>query len=90
MLRKEKKSNNCGILAHIAKKCRKPKKSQSQTSQPQDTKVNQIDLITTKSDNEESGNYITSYREVNAQVYDSNYYSDSDYYVAAISSGKST
>ena len=79
---------NChkyGITEHFAKKCRRPKKSQSQTPKPLKN-VNQIDTNTNKSDDEESVNYITSYQQLSEQVYYSNYNSDSDDYVAAISS----
>ena len=81
-----KRCNNCGIVGHLAKKCRKPKKSQAQTSKPPQTNFNQIDTNATKSDNEKSVNYITSYQELYNQVYDSNYDSDFDDYEAAISS----
>ena len=44
---KGKKRNNCGIMCHIAKKCRKHKKSKSQSSQSQPANVKQIDRTTT-------------------------------------------
>ena len=81
-----KKCNNCGIIGHFARKWRKPKKSQGQTKNAQQTNVNQIDQFAEKSDDEESVNYITSYQQLYEQVYDSNYDSDSDDYVAVISS----
>ena len=84
--RNGEKCNICGIREHFAKKCRKPKKSQSQLPKASLTNVNQIDANATKSDDEEIVDYITSYQELYAQVYYSNYDSDSDYYVAAISS----
>ena len=77
---------NCGIVAHFARKCRKPKKSQNPIQKTQKTNVNQIEESREKSDDEESVNYITSYQQLYEQVYDSNYDSDSDDYVAAISS----
>ena len=80
------KCNNCGITGHLAQKCRKPKNSQSQTSKPPQTNVNQVDTNTTNSDDEKSGNYITSYQHFYDQVHDSKYISHSDDYVAAISS----
>ena len=51
-------------MEHFAKKCRKPKKSTAQSSQPQKTNVSQIDTNTTKNDDEEFVNYITSYQEL--------------------------
>ena len=58
---KWKNFSSCGVLGHSAKKFRKPKISQSQTSKLQQTKINQIDSTATKSDDEESVNFITSY-----------------------------
>ena len=81
-----KKCNNCGIIGHFARKFRKPKKSQGQTQKAQQTNVNQIDQSPEKCDDEESVNYITSYQQLYEQVYEYNYESDSDNYVAAISS----
>ena len=80
-----KKCNNCGIISHLARKCRQPKRSQGQASKAPQTNVNQIDQTPEKSDDEEFVNYITGYQEPYDQVYDSNYDSDSDNYVAAIS-----
>ena len=62
----------------FSQNCRKPKKSQSQASQSQQTNVNQIDAPITKSDDEESVNYITSYQQLYDQVYDFNYDRESD------------
>ena len=56
------------------------------SSQPQQTNVNQVDTTTTKRDDKESVNYLTSYQQIYVQSYDSNYDSNSDDYVAAISS----
>ena len=81
-----KKCNNCSIIGHFARKCRKPKKSHGQTQRAPQTNVNQIDQSPEKSDDEESVNYITSYQQLYEQVYDSNYDSNSDDYVAVISS----
>ena len=81
-----KKCNNCGIIGHFGRKCRKPKRSQGQTYKTPQTNVNQIDKSPEKSDDEESVNYITSYQQLYDQEYDSNYDSDYDDYVAAISS----
>ena len=47
--------------------------------------MKRIDTTAAKSDDEESVNNITSYQQLSDQVYDSNYDSDSDDYVAAIS-----
>ena len=73
-------------MCHFARKCRKPKKSQNPIQKNQKSNVNQIDQSPEKSDEEESVNYITSYQQLYEQVSDSNYDSDSDDYVAAISS----
>ena len=78
--------NNCGITGHFAKECRKPKKSHSQTPKTPQSNANQIDTNPTKSDDEESANYITIYQQLYYQVYDYNYDSDCYDYVAAISS----
>ena len=80
-----KKCNNCGIIRHFARKCRKPNRSQGQTPKPPQINVNQIDKTAEKSDDEESVDYITSYQQLYEQVCDSNHDSDSDNYVAAIS-----
>ena len=80
------KSNNCGITGQFPKKCHKPKKSQPQRPKPPQTNVNQIDTNTTKCDDEKSVNYTTIYQQLYVQVYNSNYDTDSDDYVAAISS----
>ena len=69
----------------FAKKVLHTQKPQTQLLQSQKTNVNQIDKTTTKSDGEESVNYVTSYQQLHDQVYDSNYDSNSDDYVAAIS-----
>ena len=53
---------------------------------PNKKNFNQIDATATKSDDEESVNYISGYQQLYKQVYVSNCDSDSDYYVAAISS----
>ena len=80
-----KKCNNCGITEYFAKKCGKPKKPQGQLSKPPQMNVNQIDNSTEKGDDEESVNYLTSYQQPNHQVNDSNYDSNSNGYVTAIS-----
>ena len=80
-----KKCNNCGITGHFAKKCRKPKKPQRQSSKTPQRNANQIDNSSETSDDEESVNYSTSCQQLYGQVYDSNNNSDSDDYVAAIS-----
>ena len=83
-----KKCNNYGILGNFAKKSRKAKKCHPQSSQSQQTNVTQFEIrtTTTKSDDEESVKYITSYQQLYHQVFGSNYDSDFDYYVAVISS----
>ena len=63
-----KKCNNCEITGHFAKKCCQPKNSQSQTPKPPQTNVNQIDANTTKSKDEESVKYKTSYQQLYDQV----------------------
>ena len=73
-----KKCNNCGIAGHFSRKCRKPKKQQSQTTKALQTNVNQIDTAVEKSDDEESVKYITSYQQLYNQFYDSSYDSDPD------------
>ena len=80
------KNEITGITGHFAKKCRKPKKSRSQKSKHPQTNVNQIDTNTTKGDDEISVHYIASYQQLYDLVDDSNYDSDSDDYLAAISS----
>ena len=80
------KCNNCGIMGHFARKCHKSKKPQNSAQKTQKANVNQIEQSPEKSDDEESVNYITSYQQLYEQVYDLNYDSDSDDYVAAISS----
>ena len=80
-----KKGNNCGILNQFAKKCRKPKNSQPQTSPTQQTNVNHIESTPNTINDEEPVNYITSDRDLYEEIYGSNYDSDSDNYVAAIS-----
>ena len=80
------KCNNFGVTGHFANKCREHKKSLSQMPKRSQTTVNQIDTNNTKSADEESGNYITSYQQLCDQLYDSNCDNDSDDYVAAISS----
>ena len=55
-------------------------------SQLEQTNGNQIDTTTTKSDDKESVDYITSNQQLYDQVYDSIYDSNSNDYVAAISS----
>ena len=61
------------------------KKTQGQTPKPPQPNVNQIDKTAEKSDDEESVNYIDSYQQLYKQIDDSNYDSDSDNYMAAIS-----
>ena len=80
-----KKFKNCGIMGYFARKCKKPKRSQGQTTKPSQPNVNQIEDTAEKNEDEESVNYIISYQQLYEQVYDSNYVSDSDNYVAAIS-----
>ena len=80
-----KKCNNCGITRHFARRCRKPKKLQGQSSKSPQTKVNQIAKTAAKGDDEEFVNYNASYQQLFDQVYDSNYDSDSLDYVAEIS-----
>ena len=58
--------------------------TQNQTPKLLQMNVHQIDTTAGKKDDEESVNYITSYQQLFDQVYDSNYNSDSDDYVAAI------
>ena len=61
-------------------------RKQSQTSQPQQTNVNKIDTTATQSHDEESEVFKISYQQLCDQLYNSNYDSNSDDYVAAISS----
>ena len=79
-----KKCNNCEIFGHFAQECRKPQKLHTQTPKPLQPNVNQTDTNTTKSNDEESVNCLTSYQQLYNHVYDSNYDSDSDDYVADI------
>ena len=39
-----KKCNNCGLIGHFERKCRKPKRSQGQTHKAPQTNINQIDM----------------------------------------------
>ena len=55
-------------------------------AQPQQSNVNQIYTTATKSEDEESVNYLTCYHQLYKHVYDYNYDSGSDDYIAAISS----
>ena len=71
---------------NLPKNLQKPKNLQSHASQPQQTNVNKINITTTKCDDDEPINYITSYQQLYDQVYDPNFDSDSDDNVAAISS----
>ena len=66
--------------------CRKPKRIQPQLSPPQQTNFDQIESATDKSDKEESVDYISNYRELSEEVYDSKIDCDSDNYNAANSS----
>ena len=82
-----KNCNNCGILNHFAIMYRKPKRTQTQTLSPQHTSNNQIQITPEKDDEEELVNYISSYGEVDNQLYGSIYDGDSDdNYIAAPSS----
>ena len=85
-LQKAKIETTFQISNHSAKMCRKTKSTQSKTSPPQLTNINQIESTPDKTDTKESINYITIYRELYEQVYNSNYNSDSDNYDAAIPS----
>ena len=80
-----KKFNDCVISGHFARKCRRPKKSQTQTFKPPQTSVIQIDTTVERSDDEKSVSYFTSYQQPYDQIYEYNYESDSGEYVAAIS-----
>ena len=80
-----KKFNNCGIIGHFARKCRKPRRIQGPAAKAPQRNVNQIDKTPEKGDDEESVNYIYSYQQLYDQVYDSDYDSDSDNYVATVS-----
>ena len=84
--RKSKNCDNCGISNNLAKICKKPIRIKTQTLSPQQTDFNQFESTPDKSDDGESVNYVTSYRVLYDQVYNSNYDSDTDNYVAAISS----